>query len=90
MDHCHYTGVLRGEKDSLVAISTCNGLSGMIYDGSNFHYFDKITLNYTEGQQICHRSHDNGRPSLKRVSFFRFLIILYFIIILYFSREKEI
>lgn len=27
---CHYTGFVRGDKDSKVAISTCNGLVGIL------------------------------------------------------------
>ncbi|KAJ8393869.1 hypothetical protein AAFF_G00055980 [Aldrovandia affinis] len=34
-EHCYYHGQVRGTEDSRVALSTCNGLHGMIDDG---HY----------------------------------------------------
>ncbi|CAH0554467.1 unnamed protein product [Brassicogethes aeneus] len=41
IDLCHYNGKVRGKKDSWVAISTCNGLSGVIFDGKEMHYIEK-------------------------------------------------
>uniref|UniRef100_A0A147BIC0 Putative zinc metalloproteinase n=1 Tax=Ixodes ricinus TaxID=34613 RepID=A0A147BIC0_IXORI len=36
--HCYYHGSLEGRNDSWVAVSTCNGLSGVVYDGEELHY----------------------------------------------------
>ncbi|XP_067007544.2 disintegrin and metalloproteinase domain-containing protein 12 isoform X2 [Anabrus simplex] len=37
---CHYQGKLRGVIKSWAAISTCNGLSGMLFDGKEVHYIE--------------------------------------------------
>ncbi|XP_075066252.1 disintegrin and metalloproteinase domain-containing protein 19 [Mixophyes fleayi] len=37
-DHCYYHGVVRGQKDSIVAISTCSGLRGLITLSNNLSY----------------------------------------------------
>ncbi|CAL1269797.1 unnamed protein product [Larinioides sclopetarius] len=36
--HCHYQGYVRGMNHSWAAISTCNGISGVVYDGEELHY----------------------------------------------------
>lgn len=41
VNHCHYTGKVRGKLDSWAAISTCDGLSGVFYDGTELHYVEK-------------------------------------------------
>ncbi|XP_075238230.1 disintegrin and metalloproteinase domain-containing protein meltrin [Lycorma delicatula] len=38
---CHYIGKLRGVKNSWAALSTCNGLSGVVYNGESLHYIEK-------------------------------------------------
>ncbi|KAK0162405.1 hypothetical protein PV327_006185 [Microctonus hyperodae] len=35
---CHYQGSVRGIPDSWVAVSTCKGLRGVIFDGENMHH----------------------------------------------------
>ncbi|XP_029172286.1 uncharacterized protein LOC114941461 [Nylanderia fulva] len=35
---CHYQGSVRDISDSWVALSTCRGLRGVIFDGENLHY----------------------------------------------------
>ncbi|XP_031634876.1 disintegrin and metalloproteinase domain-containing protein 19 [Contarinia nasturtii] len=35
---CHYQGRIRHNPKSKVAISTCNGLSGMVYDGNDTYF----------------------------------------------------
>ncbi|KAJ7316543.1 hypothetical protein JRQ81_002705 [Phrynocephalus forsythii] len=37
-DHCFYHGVVRGMEDSSVALSTCNGLRGLIILNNNLSY----------------------------------------------------
>ncbi|CAH1169140.1 unnamed protein product [Phyllotreta striolata] len=38
---CDYKGKVRGKPNSWVALSTCHGLSGVIFDGSEMHYIEK-------------------------------------------------
>ncbi|XP_068084818.1 uncharacterized protein [Anabrus simplex] len=38
---CHYRGELRGVPNSWAAISTCSGLSGVIFDGEELHYLER-------------------------------------------------
>ncbi|XP_065225207.1 disintegrin and metalloproteinase domain-containing protein 9 [Planococcus citri] len=46
---CHYNGNIRGVQNSWVAISTCNGIRGAIYDGQEMHYIENIpVLNQTK------------------------------------------
>ncbi|XP_008064756.2 disintegrin and metalloproteinase domain-containing protein 33, partial [Carlito syrichta] len=39
MDHCHYSGHVRGFPDSWVVLSTCSGMSGLIVLSSNASYY---------------------------------------------------
>ncbi|XP_064465637.1 zinc metalloproteinase-disintegrin-like EoMP06 [Ornithodoros turicata] len=36
--HCYYGGTVKGWPNSWVAVSTCNGLSGVMHDGKEAHY----------------------------------------------------
>ncbi|CAH1104939.1 unnamed protein product [Psylliodes chrysocephalus] len=38
---CDYNGKVRGKPNSWVAVSTCDGLSGVIFDGNEIHYIEK-------------------------------------------------
>ncbi|XP_054288556.1 disintegrin and metalloproteinase domain-containing protein 12 [Macrosteles quadrilineatus] len=40
---CHYQGRLRGVPDSWAAVSTCQGLRGVVYDGDQLHYLERAT-----------------------------------------------
>uniref|UniRef100_A0A7G3ACA6 Putative adam metalloprotease n=1 Tax=Lutzomyia longipalpis TaxID=7200 RepID=A0A7G3ACA6_LUTLO len=42
-DHCHYVGRIRGNKDSRAAISTCDGIRGVIFDGQETFYIESRT-----------------------------------------------
>lgn len=44
IDLCHYKGKVRGKSGSWVALSTCEGLSGVIYDGKEMHYVERNLL----------------------------------------------
>jgi hypothetical protein len=44
IDLCHYKGKVRGKSGSWVALSTCDGLSGVIYDGKEMHYVERNLL----------------------------------------------
>ncbi|XP_043270654.1 uncharacterized protein Meltrin isoform X1 [Venturia canescens] len=43
---CHYQGSVRGIPDSWVAVSTCKGLKGVVFDGRELHHIqpDKESL----------------------------------------------
>ncbi|KAL1488462.1 hypothetical protein ABEB36_014933 [Hypothenemus hampei] len=41
INHCHYNGKIRGKPDSWAAISTCDGVSGVFFDGTEMHYVEK-------------------------------------------------
>ncbi|CAG9821991.1 unnamed protein product, partial [Phaedon cochleariae] len=38
---CDYIGKVRGKPDSWAAISTCEGMTGVIFDGRELHYVEK-------------------------------------------------
>lgn len=44
---CHYKGKIRGVPDSWVRLSTCDGISGVFYDGKEMHYVEKADNNDT-------------------------------------------
>ncbi|KAM6451014.1 disintegrin and metalloproteinase domain-containing protein 22 isoform 9-T9 [Liasis olivaceus] len=39
-EHCYYQGHIRGNPDSFVALSTCQGLHGMFYDGNHTYLIE--------------------------------------------------
>ncbi|KAK8395223.1 hypothetical protein O3P69_006145 [Scylla paramamosain] len=39
---CHYQGVVRGREGSWAALSTCHGLSGAVFDGTELHYIERV------------------------------------------------
>ncbi|CAG0922778.1 unnamed protein product [Notodromas monacha] len=64
-DHCHYQGHIRGVPGSWAAISTCNGLSGVISDGKDVHYVEKVqnsTSNASDGEHVL-LSHSDIKPT---------------------------
>ncbi|XP_066981317.1 uncharacterized protein [Macrobrachium rosenbergii] len=42
VDLCHYQGIIRGRIGSWAAVSTCSGLSGVVFDGEEVHYLERI------------------------------------------------
>ncbi|XP_044269325.1 disintegrin and metalloproteinase domain-containing protein 12 [Tribolium madens] len=40
VDLCHYGGKVRNKPGSWVALSTCEGLSGVVFDGNEMHYIE--------------------------------------------------
>lgn len=40
LDLCHYVGSVRGKPDSWVAVSTCHGVRGVIFDGQTMRYIE--------------------------------------------------
>ncbi|XP_078662325.1 disintegrin and metalloproteinase domain-containing protein 12-like [Branchiostoma floridae x Branchiostoma belcheri] len=59
-NHCHYHGTVRGEEGSAVALSTCNGLSGVIHLVNQTFYIEPLQ-NSTE-QHIMYRTTDVNMP----------------------------
>ncbi|XP_071445169.1 disintegrin and metalloproteinase domain-containing protein adm-2 [Hetaerina americana] len=43
LELCHYKGVLRGVEGSWAAVSTCNGLRGVVFDGHELHYLEPVS-----------------------------------------------
>ena len=42
MELCHYNGHIRGgHPDSWAAVSTCDGINGVIFDGTEYHHIEK-------------------------------------------------
>lgn len=39
---CHYQGVIRGQVGSWAALSTCHGISGVVFDGQELHYVERV------------------------------------------------
>ncbi|XP_045780536.1 zinc metalloproteinase-disintegrin-like batroxstatin-2 [Maniola jurtina] len=44
LDICQYSGNVRGKKDSWVALSTCHGVRGVIYDGNQMRYIEPAQI----------------------------------------------
>lgn len=55
-DNCFYQGTVQGAQHSIVAISTCHGIEGMVYDG-NETYFIQPLPGKTD-QHIMYRPRD--------------------------------
>jgi hypothetical protein len=45
VDLCHYGGKVRDRPGSWVALSTCHGLSGVVFDGEEMHYVERAGAN---------------------------------------------
>ncbi|XP_030642389.1 disintegrin and metalloproteinase domain-containing protein 23 [Chanos chanos] len=46
-EHCYYHGLLRGNENSSVALSTCNGLHGMFDDGVHLYQIEPLTQTHS-------------------------------------------
>lgn len=57
LDLCQYSGTVRGKPGSWVAVSTCRGLRGIIYDGQTMKYIEPA-----QGHDIqsSHYIYDHG------------------------------
>ncbi|XP_041700203.1 disintegrin and metalloproteinase domain-containing protein 23 isoform X2 [Coregonus clupeaformis] len=63
-EHCYYHGQVRGEDDSNVALSTCNGLHGMFDDGLYVYLIEP--LQQTHSIDTAARPHSlRRRPTLQ-------------------------
>ncbi|XP_057657242.1 uncharacterized protein LOC130894422 isoform X1 [Diorhabda carinulata] len=62
VDLCDYSGKVRGKPDSWVAISTCDGLSGVIFDGKEMHYIEtKNKLADIQSEHFLYKHSDSLR-----------------------------
>ncbi|XP_022098303.1 disintegrin and metalloproteinase domain-containing protein 12-like isoform X3 [Acanthaster planci] len=52
LHHCYYHGEVRGKNSSRVALSTCNGLSGLIIIDGKSHYVER--LSDSEGEHVVY------------------------------------
>lgn len=66
VDLCQYQGHLKGIQDSWAAVSTCNGLRGVVFDGNELHYLEpspskflKASHNKKELGEIYHYKHSD-------------------------------
>ncbi|CAH3179699.1 unnamed protein product, partial [Porites evermanni] len=55
-DHCYYQGTVQGCQHSVVAISTCQGIDGMIYDGNETYYVHPLPNN--TDKHVMYRARD--------------------------------
>ncbi|GAB6023339.1 hypothetical protein CHUAL_008140 [Chamberlinius hualienensis] len=62
--HCYYKGRVRGVKGSWVAVSTCNGVNGVIYDGKELHYIAAKNSSDIENDHFVYRHSDFNGTSL--------------------------
>uniref|UniRef100_A0A4W3K7E9 ADAM metallopeptidase domain 22 n=1 Tax=Callorhinchus milii TaxID=7868 RepID=A0A4W3K7E9_CALMI len=44
-EHCYYHGIIRGNAESSVALSTCHGLHGMFHDGNHTYIIEPLLRN---------------------------------------------
>lgn len=59
IDLCHYKGTVRGNDQSRVALSTCNGVRGVIFDGDETFYLEtKPNTNSTDDDHFLYRHSD--------------------------------
>ncbi|XP_077302724.1 zinc metalloproteinase-disintegrin-like MTP8 [Arctopsyche grandis] len=58
IDLCQYVGKIRGIKDSWVALSTCRGLSGVVYDGKTMHFLQPGKENNLDDAHFLYRHDD--------------------------------
>uniref|UniRef100_A0A0K2T7F7 Putative LOC100883390 [Megachile rotundata] n=1 Tax=Lepeophtheirus salmonis TaxID=72036 RepID=A0A0K2T7F7_LEPSM len=60
-ENCHYTGKVRGQKESRVALSNCDGsLNGIIFDGSNIYHVQDDSI-YDDRHRL-EKDHRCGFP----------------------------
>ncbi|KAJ6640238.1 Disintegrin and metalloproteinase domain-containing protein 12 [Pseudolycoriella hygida] len=60
---CHYEGKIRNNSDSYVAISTCSGIKGVVFDGHDTFYIEKKLRESTSNEYFLFRHSTNARLS---------------------------
>ncbi|XP_070540773.1 disintegrin and metalloproteinase domain-containing protein 12-like isoform X2 [Ptychodera flava] len=59
--HCYYHGEVRGSNVSNVALSTCNGLSGLISSENDTFYVEPLQNSFSN-QHLIYKAQDVKRP----------------------------
>ncbi|XP_057193735.1 disintegrin and metalloproteinase domain-containing protein 23 isoform X2 [Triplophysa rosa] len=65
-EHCYYHGQVRGQEDSHVALSTCDGLHGMFDDGNFVYLIEPLKQTHTVETEA--RPHTLQRTSSLRMT----------------------
>ncbi|XP_056606561.1 disintegrin and metalloproteinase domain-containing protein 23 isoform X3 [Triplophysa dalaica] len=65
-EHCYYHGQVRGQEDSHVALSTCDGLHGMFDDGNFVYLIEPLKQTHTVETEA--RPHTLRRTSSLRMT----------------------
>ncbi|CAG9794728.1 unnamed protein product [Diatraea saccharalis] len=55
---CQYSGIVRGKPGSWVAVSTCKGLRGVIYDGQRMRYIQPVKGNEIQSDHYIYDHSD--------------------------------
>jgi len=72
-DNCFYQGTVQGLQHSVVAISTCQGMEGMVYDGNETYYVQPLpgntnkhimyrSMDLIQGKKHCGVEHSSSPP----------------------------
>ncbi|OWR53512.1 putative ADAM metalloprotease [Danaus plexippus plexippus] len=58
LDICQYSGKVRDKKESWVAVSTCDGVRGIIHDGQTMRYIEPADRNEIDSQHYLYEHSD--------------------------------
>lgn len=61
---CHYVGKIRGVADSWAAVSTCDGIHGVVHDGVDMWHLEKVAGERANGSHYMYNhNHKSGNHS---------------------------
>lgn len=55
---CFYHGVIKGDPDSVVALSTCDGIEGLVDDGNTSFYIEPLRKGDSKWRHVFYRMKD--------------------------------
>uniref|UniRef100_A0A336MLR0 CSON003023 protein n=1 Tax=Culicoides sonorensis TaxID=179676 RepID=A0A336MLR0_CULSO len=58
VDLCHYQGKIRHNPNSHAAISTCNGVRGVVFDGDETYYIENVSDGVIDSEHFLFRHSD--------------------------------
>ncbi|XP_037026148.1 disintegrin and metalloproteinase domain-containing protein 12 isoform X2 [Bradysia coprophila] len=67
IDLCHYKGTIRNNVESHVAISTCDGIKGVIFDGDETYYIDTKHNGNISDEHFLYRHSDRKANQTQRM-----------------------